>query len=247
MNNTKKFFLSFANENYYDSLNRLKLEAEQMAVFDTILTYTDKDLKKDEKFWKNHHNFIENNARGYGYWIWKPYLILKTLQSMNENDILLYLDAGCKLRPQGIERLNQYFSMVQENKNDIGNLSFELVDCDEKTWTKMDVFNFLDMNKESYLNTKQTVATILFLKKCNHTMELIYKWYNIISNNYNLIDDSYSNSKNDDSFIEHRHDQSIISLLRKKYGTISILDESQKITWSDEEFKNFPILRKGQF
>lgn len=243
----KKYFLSFANENYYNSLNRLRLEAEQMGVFDTILTYTDDDLKKHEIFWEKHKVFIESNARGYGYWVWKPYLILKTLESMNENDIMLYLDAGCKLRPQGLERLNEYFSMVQDNKNEIANLSFGLLDHWEKTWTKMDLFNFLNMNEAKYLDTTQTISGIFVLRKCNHTMELINKWYNIISNNYNLIDDSPSNAINDESFSENRHDQSVFSLLRKKYGTISILDETQTITWSNEEFSKFPIIRKGWF
>jgi hypothetical protein len=43
---------------------------------------------------------------------------------------------------------------------------------------------------------------------------------------YNLINDSPSVEKNHSSFFEHRHDQSIFSCLRKKYGTYSILNES---------------------
>ena len=51
-----------------------------------------KGVKKDEIFWENHSSFIENNKKGYGYWLWKPYIIKKTLEKMKKGDILLYLD-----------------------------------------------------------------------------------------------------------------------------------------------------------
>ena len=47
-----------------------------------------------------------------------------------------------------------------------------------------------------------------------------------ISENYNLINDSQSSLKNHHDFIENRHDQSISSVIRKKYGTEIIEDES---------------------
>jgi len=66
-------------------------------MFNKIISYNDKDLNNDEEFWKKHGNFIENNKRGNGYWIWKPYIIMKNLDLMNDNDILLYLDCGCEV------------------------------------------------------------------------------------------------------------------------------------------------------
>jgi hypothetical protein len=68
------------------------------------------------------------------------------------------------------------------------------------------------------------MATTFILKKCNHTMKLVNEWYKY-SSIYHLIDDSKSNAKNDDIFYEHRHDQSIFSLIRKKYGTEIIFNE----------------------
>ena len=37
------------------------------------------DLKTIHEFWNVHKGFIESRPRGYGYWIWKSYLTLKTL------------------------------------------------------------------------------------------------------------------------------------------------------------------------
>ena len=232
-------FLTFGNQKYYNSLNRIKNEALSFNIFDKILIYNDLNLKNDfSDFWQSHENFITNNPRGYGYWIWKSYLVLKTLETMNENDILVYADAGCSLNNHGINRLNEYFEIVK-NSN-YGILSFELGFL-EKIYTKMDAFHELKMDKNQYLNSKQIMATIFILKKCNHTIKLINEWYKFVCI-YHLVDDSESNSKNDENFIEHRHDQSIFSLIRKKYGTEIISDETWYSNWDFDSIKNIPIL-----
>ena len=223
-----KFFLAFGNEIFYKSLNRIRDQAQTLNIFDQILIYNDKDLKEDNPdFWGKHGNFIENNKRGYGYWIWKSYLVLKTLESMNENDILVYSDAGCTLNKNGIPRLNEYFDTVKNSQ--YGILSFELPRL-EKCWTKMDLFEHLELNQSNILNSNHIISTTFILRKCSHTTKLINEWFTVMQN-YHLIDDSQSVLKNDIAFIEHRHDQSVFSLLVKKYGAEIIPDE----TW----YKNF--------
>ena len=61
----------------------------------------------------------------------------------------------------------------------------------------------------------QTFANTVMLYVCKETRSLIDEWYNI-SCDYHLIDDSPSIISNHNEFREHRHDQSILSLLIKK-------------------------------
>ncbi len=70
-------------------------------LFNKIYSFTEQDLINDSDFWNKHKDFILKNKRGYGYWVWKPYLISKILKEINDNDILLYLDAGCELNVNG--------------------------------------------------------------------------------------------------------------------------------------------------
>ena len=49
--------------------------------------------------------------RGGGYWIWKSHII-KKINEINDNDILIYLDAGCSINkfvnlylPPGIDNI----------------------------------------------------------------------------------------------------------------------------------------------
>jgi hypothetical protein len=236
-------FLTFANELYYRNLERLEQEAVDLGIFDCIHTFKNTDLNTlFPDFYNKHVNFILNNPRGYGYWIWKSYLTLKTLEKMNENDILVYCDAGCKLNKKGLNRLYEYFDMVKNNE--CGNVSFQM-NRSEKTWTKMDVFHFLQIkDTDIHFSSGQLIATAFILRKCDIIMTIISEWYSIMADNYRLIDDSPSKSPNDETFIENRHDQSILSLLRKKYGTITIEDETDRWIWLHERYIQFPIWRK---
>jgi hypothetical protein len=234
------YFITFGgpNKNFHDAVNRICSEAEQIKIFDKIIGYTEQNLMDDKKFWNKHGNFITNNQRGYGYWFWKSYLTKKTMKEMNDNDILVYADAGCTINSNGKQRLLEYFDIV--NNSEFGTLSFSLEHL-EKTWTKMDLIN--ELNAYDKLNTLQLVGGIFILRKCNNTINLIKEWYKLMCN-YHFINDTPSILPNDPSFIEHRHDQSCFSLLRKKYGSIVLNDETNRHIWHKNEYANFPIYRK---
>jgi hypothetical protein len=230
-------FISFGNSIYYNSLKRIHNQAKQMNIFSNILIITDKILEKRcHIFWNKHKNFILKNNRGYGYWLWKSFIILKTLESIDEEDIIVYADSGCSLNINGLNRLNEYFDIVKNSK--YGILTFETPFI-EKQYTKRDVFDHMNLNNNESLNSKHLIATIIILKKCEHTMKIINEWYEICCN-YQLIDDSPSILLNDISFIEHRHDQSIFSLLVKKYGSEILLDETYFSNFNSEG-KKYPI------
>ncbi len=233
----KRYFLTFGGPlpNYHNAVNRICIEAKNLRVFHEIIGKTDYDLKQDKEFWMLHGNFLENNKRGFGFWLWKSYLVKKQLENMNENDILVYCDSGCHLNPNGLLRLIEYFKMV--NTSDLGNISFQMENNLENTWTKMDTITELD--GIDVMNSGQLIATSFILKKCNHTIDLVNKWYNFCCN-YHLIDDTPSINKNHSNFKDHRHDQSIFSIIRKKYGTIILNDETYFINWQKDGIK-FPI------
>jgi hypothetical protein len=75
----KKYFITFANEKFEGALKRITRQISLMNVFDVIRPYTDKDLESFTDFWDRHGEFVKNNPKGHGYWIWKSYLTLKTL------------------------------------------------------------------------------------------------------------------------------------------------------------------------
>lgn len=90
---------------------------KQMDIFDEIIGMTEKDLQNDENFWLKHCDFISLNKRGYGYWVWKPYIIKKTLKIMDNDDILLFLDCGCELNYLARDKFLEYIELVKTKKN----------------------------------------------------------------------------------------------------------------------------------
>lgn len=235
MSNT---FLSFGgpNERYHNNVERICKEAAAFNIFNNIVGLKDDYLKNDTEFWGLHHKFMENNSRGYGCWLWKPYIVKKQLEKMNDNDILVYADSGCELNVNGIPRLIEYINMV--NADEHGLLSFEMVHL-EKTWTKMDTIDYL--NATDLANTGQLVGGIFIIRKCSRTVNIVNLWYSICCN-YHLIDDSPSKLPNDKTFCDHRHDQSVWSILRKHYGTLVVADETWFQNWSNGA--TIPILAK---
>ncbi len=217
--NIKKYFLAFGGptQNYHEAVKRICSQAEKFDLFDKIIGLTEVDLQADVEFWSVHKDFVNSNPRGYGYWLWKPYIIKKTLNSMEDGDILLYADSGCELNPKGISKFNEYIELTKKKKI-IGTKACS----DDCTYTKKDLSIFLGMSENiNLLKANHMQATCLLIEKNNLIVDFVNEWYNIGSTNYHFIDDSPSIEENFQGFREHRHDQSIFNLLVKKYNLIN--------------------------
>jgi hypothetical protein len=212
-----RVFITFGagSNNYIEAGQRLKSQADRLKLFDQTVLYTDVELKNDRKFWDKHGQFIELNKRGYGYWLWKPYVIKKQMDQMKDGDILLYLDGGCEIDIRYRDMMIQHFETVRTDLIIGLPISYK-----EKQWTKMDLFIALDAVDDQLMNSIQRQACTIMFYVCDKTRQLVDQWYEYASY-YHLIDDSPSLIKNDPIFIENRHDQSIFSVLTKKHGIYS--------------------------
>jgi hypothetical protein len=211
-------FLTFGggNRSYRESVNRIKLQASKFRIFNNIIAITDIDLSRDKEFWNRHSEFIRNNNRGFGYWIWKPYIILKTLNNMKNGDVLLYCDSGCELNYKKKDHMNNLINMANQKHLIVTHSS-----CIKNIeWTKKELFDFMGLSREQIGETAQLQATVIMLKKTDTIMSLINEWYNIACN-YNIINDSLNKYIQYPEFREHRHDQSIFSLLCLKYNLVN--------------------------
>lgn len=217
--NSDIYFATYGgpSKNFHEAVNRITSQAEKFQIFSKIFKFTEKDIILDTDFWSKHKNFIESNNRGYGYYIWKPYLIKKCLNDIKDGDILLYVDSGCEMNINGKKKLLYFINLVK-NKLILGTSSVS----SDYDFTKMDLIKYFNFeNNIELLKKPHMQAGILLIYKCEKTINLINEWYDICSNNYNFIDDSKSISKNFKEFIEHRHDQSVFNLLIKKYDLLN--------------------------
>ena len=223
------YFLTFGapSKQYHHCVERLCNEAINLCCFDKITGMNEINLQKDTIFWNQHGNFINDHKKGFGYWIWKSYIIMKYLQEeMKEDDILLYMDAGCSFNKNGKLRFLEYIHLL-ETSQEYGIISFQMNHLSEINYTKKELFTYLQTSTKDILSG-QCMATVIMIKKNKHSLFIINEWYRI-SSIYNLLidnDNNNNNNNNNNNDEIHRHDQSILSLLVKKYGSIKIADET---------------------
>jgi hypothetical protein len=226
-------FITFGGPtpNYH---RRLDIICRQMREhFPKIKTigFSEQDLKADPEFWLPHGHFMDTHPRGYGHWLWKPWIIYKTMQHLSNDDILIYADAGCTINPFGARKLEEYIKSVANNE--FGLLAFTLTNDDmhkEYKWTKNATMQALNPPDEDR-SSKQLMATTMIWKKTEHTSKFVKEWYATCSKHH-LIDDTRDENEHPD-FQDHRHDQSVFSLLVKKY---SRLEEHKPLIIPDETY-----------
>ena len=87
-------------------------------------------------------------------------------------------------------------------------------------------------------------GTIMF-RKCENSEKILNEYLKVSIDRPDLWTDMYNHSGNHPNFRDNRHDQSILSILRKKYGSVEIIDE----TYSDtmEGWNNLYYLKKIPF
>ena len=209
----KIILLSFANTDYSDSLARLKKETESFP-FDERFFLTEKELQPELR--KRIHWF--KHRRGYGYWRWKGFIIYNQLQNMDDDDILVYSDAGNVFNDNGMPRFLEYIKMLDDSASGI--LAFQEM-YKERVYTKADLLEYLNVKSGDYImESNQYWSGCILLKKNNITLALSKQWYDISLYHYDLVTDKRSKVPNYDGFIENRHDQSVFSLLAKKNHSI---------------------------
>jgi hypothetical protein len=205
-------FITFGagNGDIVDASKRLVQQAKSIGLFDNVTLFNEDSLRNDTEFWPKHGEFILSNSRGYGYWLWKPYIIKKTMDSLNDGDRLMYLDGGCEISTDKKEAFKYYIEHLIKQEIMIS-ASYAGLEC---IWNKMDLVKYINA-PETDIIQRQACATLFYV--CERTRSLVNEWYEIASI-YHFIDDSPSVLANCDNFEEHRHDQSVFSLLSKKYG-----------------------------
>lgn len=231
---SKVHFLTFGDHNQCaNARDKLVNEVRQTGVFDTVTGATPNDFTGG--FWKQHGDFIRRNARGYGYWIWKPWLIARTLrEKCKVGDVLIYLDAGFAINqtPKSMRRLRSYITQARQLNNP--NEPFEETNKLPKI-VKWLCFKCSPQNTIGKYTKRRTLAefapaispSLVQYQSGAHvilctpqTRAFADEWMRGCELlNYKLLDDSHSKDHPETrEFSAHRHDQSIFSLLARKHG-----------------------------
>lgn len=221
MNKQKIHFITYGDNKYKKSLKRIENEAINTCWFDDIEIYNPYKLTNE---FKNKFGEILNQKRGGGYWIWKYDILNQKMKKINNGDILVYIDAGCKINKLGKKRFFEYIDAL--NNSNKGIISFKMKYI-ERNWTTKEIFEYFNINLESELaKTGQYVGGILLIKKNENSEKILDEYKKVLECNKLLFTDFYNKNQNI-FFKDNRHDQSILSIIRKINGSIVIDDETE--------------------
>lgn len=199
-----------------DLVGKAQEQSRQIRRFnvDEVINYTPEKIK-DTDFYRAHRETL-TKPRGGGLWLWKPYIILQTLNSMETNDLLVYVDCDIDVRRNLV-----FFASEAERKG------FTAISSPFLNWTytKRECLVALDADQEPYLTIPQIWAAVLAFQNSPETRQFVLEWLLACTNPKCLWDENISGIPEYDGFTAHRHDQSVLTVMALRRG-FPILDNA---------------------
>lgn len=196
---------------------RLQNQASSSNEFSAIKIYDRNSL--DEFCDPEVLNFIDKNAKGFGYWIWKAPIILDFINKHPGIDVVCYLDCGCEFNFEqpAKSKWNDYLRQLENYDA----LFFE-TDCIEREWITSELTQRLQVNEVEL--TKNQIGATAFLMKRDYAIDFCLNWYEIMTeSNFKYLGSSHDEKNQHPSFRESRWDQSILSILGKRSTKVRVM------------------------
>jgi hypothetical protein len=201
-------FATFSDEKFKDRQKELTKQAE--GLFDVVHEYGIEWLTETEFYKKNQH--ILDQKRGAGFCLWKPFLVLETLKTMEDGDVLFYLDSADTFKNEIKDFLKAYFS------NENNEIILTAGAFPNKDWTKRDCFILMECDEPRFHNAIQLEAGVLAIKKTDGMVNFVEEWLGYCKNENIITTIENVHGENFPSYKDHRYDQSVLTNLALRHG-----------------------------
>ncbi len=215
----KRLYITFSGHAYNETTARIVQDGPRFGA-DKVLVYDDAWLMQQPFYelnkwlWTYPETTDPKRApRGFGWFCWKPFIILDALQRFCElGDIVMYTDADTFPITD--------FSMLYRECDRIGGaMLFAANGCDNVNWCKQDCYIAMG-NLEGYFGHKQhgVARFMLFQKGHWHVQQFLMEWLTYCLNPMATTFDRSVVGTDSPELIEHRTEQAIMTLLSYRYG-----------------------------
>jgi len=215
---------TFCTQDMTISANKLADSAAAQGVDKTII-YSPESLGEDFKIMAGDTLRAE---RGAGYWIWKPYIILRALSELSDGQILIYSDAGILFNipiHYPLDSMDQDILLFSNTHK-------------HYKWIKKEALKYFRISVDH--SQEQVQASVIFFKASDFTRRFLQEWlaYCLIPG---IIDDHLDPRIQVSAFIEHRHDQALLTELAYRHGIRLHYWATQYSRFCPPQFKdNYP-------
>ena len=238
----KKIYCAYGDEKFHEKLLVTEETAISVGKVDEFYAFRRNDLNVD--------NFLENNKEilsqldpGGGLWAWKPFVILQTMDKVDDGDIVIHTSTGMKV----LDNLDPLFEITARSKD-------QRMFFDSPTiyhphlhsqYTKRDCFIVMGLDEPKYWGARMLNAAFCVFMKTQPNIDFLKEFLRYTTDK-RAIQDTIpampppSGVSNLPDFREHRFDQAILSLLRLKYNGELYRDPSQLGNDVMDKFPNSP-------
>lgn len=163
---------------------------------------------------------ISLSERGSGFWAWKPFVILKALETAAEGEVVLYCDAGRKYPYILLDTsLDPFVSSMDGHNQDIMPGVSIPWNGPMSAWTKHDAFEATGVNGESIRSASPIQASFSLWRNHGTTKAFVQEWLSWCIQRQLVSDDPSASAQSEaPDFKAHRHDQSLLNLCCHKHG-----------------------------
>ena len=218
--------VSFGDSRLRRPARRFHRQARFLHEFATVKIKDQTELEREFVVRNSEH--LRPTVRGFGYWIWKPQVVLERLSELPENSMLFYADVGFHINRKGKKRFRAWVTQFEASSEWL--LVFQatppemflnhdgrrLPSLEDGLWCKGDLVDFMGMRDHPELWTPTIGAGLFAVKNTQSARSFLLEWRGFAEQHFGLIDDTESVAPNPVGFREHRHDQSFFSLWIKK-------------------------------
>lgn len=206
--------VTFSGTRYNDTTQRIVEDAPKFGA-DAVWVYDDWWLEHCRPgYWSKTESFRKHpGCRGVDWFLFKPFTILNAFQRLAPGDTLLFLDADTV----PIAPLMPLFDRCHA---DGGVMLFRAVGCVERAWTKRDALLLMNADTPENHDGQHAVARFMLFEKGGAfpVRQFLMDWFAYIANPFiNTFDPSVLGPELP-GHVEHRTEQSVLSLLARRYG-----------------------------
>lgn len=218
----KSILISFATNPKWYRAQTLLNNTGKAGNLTGCISYTDKS--KQWEFMNKYKDVY--STRGFGYWQWKPLIVLDAMNQVDNGDIIVYVDSGNLI----VKPLDYIIDHCKANditlfdNRDGEPTGRQHINC---IWTKRDCFTLMSCDTPAYHNAPQVNASYQLYKKTPRVMEFLEEYKKWCSDDRVISDDPNTTLPNLNEFKDHRHDQSILTNLAVKHKISLLPDPSE--------------------
>lgn len=165
-----------------------------------------------------HKILNQDYSVGFGFMLWKPYIIRRELERLSDDDILVWSDAGAFVYPDAKlgARLQKHFRALYQLPVGLC-ANYAIARPHSYLLCKEEAFVALGASEEDR-SRRQYASRRIMCRKHPPAMRIIRYWAALVDEQHYWLFDESSQKPAPLDFQGHFHDQASLSILMHRYG-----------------------------